>query len=99
MTTQELINKANELAKNKWEAKNEIFGERRWLPNSLNEIDYKRWKEADAMPDYAKFNNVICESTICFKGSTVYFQNRFYKIKEDGRRGIFSKTKAFEILG
>jgi hypothetical protein len=59
----------------------------------------KAIEDKNAIPSYAEIDGVICESTICFKGNTTYFQNRFYCRKPDGYRGSFSLAKSIAKIG
>ena len=66
----------------------------------VNSPQYRKAiNDSNAIPAYAESQGVICESTVCFKGQTQYFQNRFYIRKANGRRGSFSLEKAIEKLG
>lgn len=59
----------------------------------------KAVNDSKLIPAYAEYDGVICESTICFKAKTVYFQNRFYCRKPDGTRGSFSLAKSIAKIG
>ncbi len=66
----------------------------------IGSVEYKNAvKKSMDIPKYVEFEDIICESTLCFKGNTAYFQNRFYVKKLDGYRGTFSKAKAIQKLG
>ena len=71
MTANELTSHANKLADNYSNA----------YDNLINKLGFKdglsQWNKVHVnYPDSAEFNGVICESTVCFKGHTRYYQNR-----------------------
>jgi hypothetical protein len=66
----------------------------------VNSPQYRKAiNDSKEIPAYAEADGVICESTICFKGNTAYFQNRFYCRKPDGTRGSFSLAKSIAKIG
>ncbi len=66
----------------------------------VNSSQYRKAiNDSKEIPSYAETDGVICESTICFKGNTAYFQNRFYCRKSDGTRGSFSMAKSIAKIG
>jgi len=95
MNTNQLVEAANEAAVKRSAAYQEIVEN---ADNRNDGID-KWWKCFDQYPEFVEFNGVICQSTVCFKGSTQYFQNRFYVRKASGSRGTFSRAKAIAKLG
>lgn len=97
--TATLIQSANELATRRAEC----FG-----PDCFDSIGRafvgspqyrKAINDSKAIPAYAEIAGVICESTICFKGNSTYFQNRFYFRKPNGKRGSFSLEKSIALIG
>ena len=98
MNTSALIQQANQLA----DRRANCFGDdcyRDGFQLVCSPQFRKAVEEQNAIPSYAEFDGVICESTICFKGHKPYFQNRFYIRKSDGYRGTFSLKKAIQKLG
>ena len=94
MTTLELIKQANENATAKSEAYQNL------IDTMPRKEAYSKWNEIHGgFSNQSLYGGIICESTVCFKGATMYFQNRFYVIKSNGMRGAFSKAKAISALG
>ena len=93
MTVNELIKQANDNAIEQSKAYQKLI-ESHGLKNGISEWN----KVRQNFSNFAKHSGIICESTVCHKGCTTYFQNRFYKIKADGFRGSFSKAKAIAEL-
>lgn len=92
MTTNELILLANIQADKRDDC----------LSDNL-EFNSKEYHDAiermHTIPSFSEYKGVICESTKCFKGKSVYYSNRFYIRKPDGNRGTFSKAKSIKAIG
>jgi len=92
MTTNNLIEKANKLAQQRVDCFTEdcVIG---------SEAYDRAVTKMHNISSFAEYHGVICESTVNFKGNTLYYSNRFYVRKEDGNRGIFSKSKSVLKIG
>ena len=95
MTTSELIKQANVNASEMSNAYQNL------IDTKTRKEAYSEWNKIRANYSHCAEtkNGIICESTTCYRGSAMYFQNRFYKTKSDGCRGMFSHSKAIAILG
>jgi len=92
MTTNDLINLANIQA----DKRADCFTDDCIIGSELYE---KAVEKMHTIPSFAEYKDIICESTKCFKGNTVYYSNRFYILKPDGNRSTFSKAKAIIAIG
>lgn len=92
MTTNQLVNLANIQADKRADCISEDL--------EFNSIEYHNAiDKMHTIPSFAEYENIICESTKCFKGKTAYYANRFYIKKADGNRGTFSRAKSVLVIG